>query len=201
MGGLFELIFENFFLFFIIVSAIIGFLSGDKEKQQKKEWRPAQPSPQRGNPPATRSRTARTSRQQPARSGEGFQRTIRPGEGMQEVYTSQLDPKERDVEDSTSIESEQQAQLKRLQERLGAVPDADVSPEMYRNLIAEQELTFSEVLKKIDHFSDEQRVLRNDLKKSLKNKGLINGIIMAEVLGKPRALKPYESVVVERYKR
>jgi hypothetical protein len=40
--------------------------------------------------------------------------------------------------------------------------------------------------------------MTNQVKKNLTRKGLVDGIIMAEVLGRPRAHKPYRSLISER---
>ncbi|WP_174613848.1 hypothetical protein [Virgibacillus ihumii] len=42
--------------------------------------------------------------------------------------------------------------------------------------------------------SDEQKQFKKRVRSNLNKKGLVNGIIMSEVLGKPRAMKPYNSV-------
>lgn len=46
-----------------------------------------------------------------------------------------------------------------------------------------------------------KKEFRNDFNQSLTKKGLVNSVIMAEVLGAPRARKPYETVITKRRKR
>ena len=191
MGEILEFLFENIYILIIIISAIIGFFSGDKKEQKQKEKpkpvRPVRPKPVLSR---TETRNATTSRE----------RTI-DRTNKQEVLTTKLEPKETTTSTtkmSDAIEMEQQAQFERLQERLGTVQSSEVQ---YDNFITDQDLTTSKALQKSNDYSEEQKVLKNNLRSSLRNKGLINGIIMAEVLGKPRALKPYQSVIVERYKK
>src|SRR5690625_3961192 len=43
-----------------------------------------------------------------------------------------------------------------------------------------------------------EQAFKQDFNKSLTRKGLVNSVIMAEVLGAPRARKPYQSVVTKR---
>ncbi|WP_217586744.1 hypothetical protein [Lentibacillus saliphilus] len=47
----------------------------------------------------------------------------------------------------------------------------------------------------------QQRELKKQLKSHLTGKGIINGIVMSEILGQPRALKPYRSVTKQRTER
>lgn len=186
MGGLFEFLSENLFLVMIAVSAIIGFLSGDKKEQEQKQKRVPRPKPVQTRSIPKHSETTR-------------EKTITRS-NRQEVLTTKLEPTERTVTSShaESYESKQQAQLERLQKKLGTEISSDVK---YSNFIAEQDLTFSKSLENVNHFSEEQEELKKNIRGSLRKRGLINGIIMAEVLGKPRALKPYQSVIVERYKK
>lgn len=43
-------------------------------------------------------------------------------------------------------------------------------------------------------------VMQKRIRNNLNRKGLVDGIIMSEVLGPPRARKPYQSVIVKRSK-
>lgn len=46
--------------------------------------------------------------------------------------------------------------------------------------------------------SAEQKQFKRRVRGNLNEKGLVNGIVMSEVLGKPRAMKPYKSVISKR---
>ncbi|MEI3596645.1 MULTISPECIES: hypothetical protein [unclassified Oceanobacillus] len=188
MGEIFEFIFENMFLVILIISGIIGMLSSNKEQQKKQQQqRPNRPQqPQTGRQGQPRQAPASTRKE-----------TVR--ERPKEVVTTKIEPepKEATVTLATpkGMEEEQQAQIDRLQERYRGAADVNTTDGNIDDFISRQQM---EVLKSL---SEEQEVLKKDIRRSLKNKGLINGIIMAEVLGRPRSLKPYQSVTSERYKR
>jgi hypothetical protein len=188
MGSFIDFIFGNFFLIFLIVSGIIGFLSGNKEEQKKQR----QPSRRPRQPQTAPSRTERQ---------------------MSPIPLEKEEPKEQSVmsmeSESGAIGDEQQAQMERLQRKYGdgSVPkdvksklgDAVTENGLDVDFIKRQQLQkMGDVSKEL---SKEQKALKNDIRGSLRKKGLINGIIMAEVLGNPRAIKPYQSVTVERYKK
>ncbi|WP_077327053.1 hypothetical protein [Virgibacillus siamensis] len=44
----------------------------------------------------------------------------------------------------------------------------------------------------------EQKEFKKRISNNLNKKGLVNGIIMAEILGKPRAMQPYRSIISKR---
>ena len=181
MGEFFQLIMDNIFIIILVISGIIGFFSSNKEEQKKQQQqqRKEQQRPRQTEPKPT-----------PTPSGPREPR--RP-----EVYRrTEMEPSEPDVITTASIENEQKSQMEKLQARYGISSSSTIGED-----IAHQGLKFRESLKPLDDLSEEKEVLKNDIKQSLRNKGLINGIIMAEVLGKPRSLKPYESVSLERYKR
>lgn len=185
MGEIFEFIFENMFLVILIISGIIGMLSSNKEQQKKQQQqRPNRPQQsqtrQQGQPrPATRKETVR--------------------ERPKEVVPTKIEPKPKEATVTLAtpkrMEEEQPAQMERLQERYRGAADINITDGNIDDFISRQQM---EVLKSL---SEEQKVLKKDIRRSLKKKGLINGIIMAEVLGRPRSMKPYQSVTSERYKR
>ncbi|MBN6206001.1 hypothetical protein JYK21_06020 [Ralstonia pickettii] len=180
MGNFIEFIMNNMFLVIIIISGIIGFLSSNKEEQKKQQQR------------KTQQQRPAASKTKPTPTPSGPQEP----QHRQRVYQTKTQSEEKDLTTTASIADEQQEQMKRLEERYG-ITSTDLTDED----LSLQGLKFQKSLSKIKDLSEEQRVLKKDIRKSLKNKGLINGIIMAEVLGKPRSLKPYESVTLERYKK
>lgn len=180
MGDFIEFIMNNMFLVIIIISGIIGFLSSNKEEQKKQQQRKTQQQ----RPTASKPKPT------PTPSGP------KEPQHRQRVYQTKTQSEEKDLTATASIADEQQEQMKRLEERYG-ITSTDLTDED----LSHQGLKFRKSLTKIKDLSEEQRVLKKDIRNSLKNKGLINGIIMAEVLGKPRSLKPYESVTLERYKK
>lgn len=193
MESFLDFIFGNMFLIFLIVSGLIGFFSSNKQEEQKRE-RPARNRPKDGRsvPPARRAYEMET--RQPSRSN-----------------TSSRERQEGSISTATAdtLEEQQQSQMERAQRKFGGasqsisegkdVADTVTKDGLDLDFIQSQQLRSIEDIKK--ELSKEQQVLKQDLRSSLRSKGLINGIIMAEVLGRPRALEPYQSVTQQRYKK
>lgn len=198
MGSFFEFIFGNLFLIIIIISGIVGFISNNKEEEKKKE-RPLRPAGRQSRP-ATPSPSR-------SRSTTGERRDLKEND------RTKPEPKEQSVmtidSDSDAIGGEQQAQMERLQRKFGGVPTPSDAQKEAVDAVRENgidlEFIKRQQLEKMENvskeLSEQQKVLKKDIRGSLRKKGLINGIIMAEVLGSPRALKPYKSVTSERYRR
>ena len=186
MGEIIEFIMGNMFLVIIIISGIIGFLSNNKEEQKKQQQRKSQQQRPRAPKPAYEPNPTPT----PTPSGP------REAKPRQKVYQTKTKTNEEDLTMTSSIADEQQAQMERLEEKYGIT-----STDLTDQDLVSQGLNLGESLVNTKDLTEEQEVLKKDLRKSLRNKGLINGIIMSEVLGKPRSLKPYESVILERYKK
>lgn len=93
-----------------------------------------------------------------------------------------------------TIEEQQEEQMKRLAGKYNANAKqaVDTSHTAFKgeNSLREPE----------KHTSENHNQLKKQMRNNLGRKGLINGIIMAEVIGSPRAKKPYRSVIDERRK-
>lgn len=102
---------------------------------------------------------------------------------------------------SITIEEQQKQQMERLANRLSA----NVQDSKSHN--GNQDHTLGSAIKdQIKHQSlTKQEIGKERFRKQIKNglnqQGLVQGIIMSEVLGPPRARKPYRSVIVERRNR
>lgn len=55
-------------------------------------------------------------------------------------------------------------------------------------------------LRKPSNGLNKNKRMKRQIKSNLSKQGLVNGVIMSEVLGSPRATKPYRSVITERRK-
>ncbi|GAA0602160.1 hypothetical protein GCM10009001_18810 [Virgibacillus siamensis] len=64
----------------------------------------------------------------------------------------------------------------------------------YESLMSSQRRTLDKGL------SAEQKRFKKRVRSNLNKKGLVNGVIMSEVLGKPRSMKPYNSSISEKRK-
>lgn len=173
MDGFFDVIFGNLFLILAVVYGIIGFLSNYNKDKQKKQKKQQQ----------RRSMRPVQERTQPAA------REVKKPEEAEVQWTQPVSAEE-------VIHQEQQLQMERLEAKYGVTSSNEIEDDLRLD-----DLQFQEPLTRNVELSEEQKVLKKDLKGSLKGSGLINGVIMAEVLGKPRSLKPYQSVIQERYKK
>ncbi|SDQ48851.1 hypothetical protein SAMN05216232_1790 [Virgibacillus subterraneus] len=96
----------------------------------------------------------------------------------------------------TSIEEQQQEQRERLADRMNTDTQKALDERKHDAIITDN----SENREPDRELSAEQKRFKRRIKNNLNQKGLVNGVIMAEVLGSPRATKPYQSVVKQRRK-
>lgn len=99
-------------------------------------------------------------------------------------------------EEKTSIEEQQQEQRDRLADRMNTATQQAIDERKHDAILNENDN---------DNQSDkelsvEQKRFKRRIKNNLNQKGLVNSVIMAEVLGSPRAKKPYQSIVQQRRK-
>ncbi|MUV39598.1 hypothetical protein JNUCC1_03476 [Lentibacillus sp. JNUCC-1] len=96
----------------------------------------------------------------------------------------------------TAIELYQQSQRDALAKRMR------VDPAETENLQQEEVVSASK-FRSADRSetNQEKQALKRQFKNHLTKKGIVNGIVMSEVLGRPRAHKPYQSVTKERMDR
>lgn len=177
MGQFIEFIFDNMFIVILVISGLIGVLSNNKEQQKKEQQKKTQQQRSEADKPKPTSRP----------SGP-IEQKRRP------TYEPRTQSQDKEVVSTASIADERQVQMEKLKEKFGGVTSEDLS----KVDISKYGLQIDQPFKEL---TEEQKVLQKDIRSGLNNRGLINGIIMAEVLGKPRSLKPYESVTIERYKK
>jgi vacuolar-type H+-ATPase subunit I/STV1 len=175
MEALLELIFGNFFIVLLIIFGILGFLRDNSAKQKEEE-----------------QRRRRTGQQ---RSPQSSQPSYSSQEDTHTGSRSTLE-KARESISSSTIAEQQQEQLDKLASQFNTKKS---------EVMSDMQEEFSDTKSVLREFnrdlSKEQKQIKKGVSESLKGKGLINGIIMAEVLGPPRATKPYRSVISERKNR
>lgn len=116
-------------------------------------------------------------------------------EAKQEPIGKNVRPEPVSIE---TVEEQQQKQMEKLAKALNtstkqAIDEVSELPGDLTMMMLNE--------KKGKSLVKERSELKNRVQKDLKGKQLMNGIIMAEVLGPPRAIKPYRSVVEERRRR
>ncbi|WP_163970038.1 hypothetical protein [Oceanobacillus halotolerans] len=179
MQGLLEAIFSNFFIIIVIIAGLLGFLRDNAAKGNKKqEQRPRQ---QRPSP---------TRQPRPSRTPSG------PTQAKK-VDSSPVDSS-RQIQ-STSIEQQREDQMKRLADQIQTEGKQDLD-EKVQNEAIQDIMQTNEDKRQKQQLTEEQFQLKQQIKHNLTKKGLVNGIVMAEVLGPPRSRKPYQSIIHERNK-
>jgi len=172
MEALLEAIFGNFMIVLIIIGGIVGFLK-DKSEKGKQQKNQSESSFETPNPTAAPSagRDYQTSRHKPAEPVRRQSHQSAPSVGEQRA--------------------EQMKQLVgRMQTGTSKTPE-DVQP---------KEIVGNTATAKRSKPVKSQRpdVFKKKFKSNLTRDGLVDSIIMAEVLGPSRATKPYRSVIQQR---
>ncbi|CEI84180.1 hypothetical protein BN997_04123 [Oceanobacillus oncorhynchi] len=175
-------IFENLFLIIIIISGIVAFLGDSKKKQEEQKKEQSRP-PNKQAP--SRQRQQRSP--QEMRTRQQTQRKREQPRAERQVYREGARP---DIS-AGGIEEQQRKQMERMTNRYQTSSQEDVedAKQNFKDLI-------------VDRKDEADSPGKNEMKKrvsgNLDGKGLVNGIIMAEVLGPPRAKQPYRSIVQRR---
>lgn len=95
---------------------------------------------------------------------------------------------------TVSIEEQQNEQRRQLAERMNTVKQ---NPTEQREHDA---ISHHDTRRPENNLSAERHNMKRQMNSNLTRTGVINGVIMSEVLGQPRAVKPYRSIVSQRKK-
>lgn len=197
MEDLIEFLMGNIVVVAIIVMGIIRVLTGANKSQQNKQQ------------PTRQQNTTQPARQAPVPSpSEGQHKpkqTVYQSSG-EKVYVEkeQIEEEPRSTvytTSTTNIYMEEQNQMEQLKNRMNISEDVSLAE------INQMDISLgTEIQDEIKHSASSsgnknKMQFKRDVKSGLNREGLINGIIMSEVLGSPRARKPYRSVVSERKKQ
>lgn len=176
MEEIVDLIFNNIFVVLAVVAGVIGFLKNSVSKEQEAEKkdtrpkRPNRPTPPFGGETKRQWHDPTKRRQVPKKEAP----TVTNNTSTQELKP-QMDQLVQQVETS-------------FMENVDEFSSSAHSTTLKRSLKSQPK-------------SDQLRTkMKRQVSSNLTQKGLVNGIIMAEVLGPPRAKKPYRSVLAERRK-
>ncbi|MFD1363016.1 hypothetical protein [Lentibacillus salinarum] len=93
-----------------------------------------------------------------------------------------------------SIEERQYEQRKQLAERMNKTEQTQTPDSEHDGI--KQHITREPG----NELTAEQQKMKRQMNHNLTRTGLVNGVIMSEVLGQPRAIKPYRSIVAQRKK-
>ena len=172
MGELFDTVLKNPFLLIIIIGGIISFLKGKSGKPEEEE----------GKQPSSNSKPVETSSQTPSPFGR-------------EQRTGRKQPIKRRVQETAqkvTVEEHRKEQMQRLSQQMSA--------NQQRSMEERPKVADATREHQINNLASNytQDKFKNQFKKSLTPKGLIDSIVMAEVLGAPRARQQYQSPVLKR---
>lgn len=168
MESFIEFIFSNLFLVIVILSGIFSMFNKNKEEKKRNSNRPK---------PA----------QTPSRKMKEKQPPIRTQERRTRSYETKPEPVQM-----KSVEDQQQEQMERLRERFTTSVNETVE-NMNSSDIAKSKARLNSLAKKETSFQKNPQVELN-----LNQKSVLQGIMMSEVIGTPRARKPYRSIIQER---
>lgn len=182
MSDIFELIMGNMFVVIIIIGVLIKMFSSSKAKQNERnneqQNERQNENPNENKPPSVFQQVkSEIEKQKQAQTSENQRR--------QQQTTTQPEPAV-----SQAVVDQREAQLNRLKKNnqtSSSNADNPHSGMQNRPKVTSQEIT-------------DDSIGEIKLSKRLTQKGLIESVVMAEVLGSPRALKPYRSVSSNRYR-
>lgn len=169
MEAFFNFLFDNLFIVIIIIGGILSFFRNQTGKEEQKKKKPYNKKPNAPKPT-------------PAPSGGNYQKT----------RTNAEEKSDRGPSRTESLKDEQRKQMEKLTSRIHTVTTKQMDnlphPGFASRTLNEQKQALSQ----------HRENVRKQIKSRLKREGLIDSVIMAEVLGRPRALKPYRSIMSER---
>lgn len=172
MESFFDFIFGNLFFVIIIIAAIFNFFNKSKQEEAQERSK-EQAGPERES---TRRPTLRERMEEALLDLEDEWKSTQETEPVEDKQATKM----------PSVEEQRQAQYERLrnQYQTATVDEDDYAAETRTMKTKEQE--------------KELEKIKTTAHRKMTKKTLVDGVIMAEILGPPRALKPYESVIQER---
>lgn len=168
-----DFIAENFIIIVIVIGGILSLLKNKSNPEEEEK--------QTAKNPATAGSARRS---YPSRTHKG-------GASVDTNYAPSASNKH------ASVSMEEQKQMEQLQKRMGGSSMAVVEERNDHSHHADIEVDEKGpgIVRPHEH-----NEFRKEIKGKLNKKGLIDSIVMAEVLGPPRAKKPYSSIVSRKIK-
>lgn len=207
MGNIIDFLLSNPIFLMILIGVILSFGKDDKKKKQRqKQQRERQGRRSQGETAAPKS-LGETIREtissiedefkkmadpdsEPGKSKEQYERSKSEQTVNQEVKSQPLGRFAVEEETVDRIEEQRQKQYEKLAGNIAQAAQFEADEEVKPQLLNKQTETQSAKLK--------QGSFKKNFKKQLTKEGLVNSIVMAEILGPPRAKRPYENVLTKR---
>ena len=183
MDSFFDLIFNNFFIVIIIIFAIVNLFSKSKKASEEAQQDNSQDT---GREPHKKRSIQDLIEEKVEEAKESYQQ-------MQDTVApeSKEKPKPRPKSEATiSIEEQRQEQYEQLKRRLQPSHQQKGEEDVYNRLAQKQQVGAKP--------QSTDLAVSEHLGERLTREGLAESIVMAEVLGPPRALNPYQNVAMRR---
>lgn len=174
MDQLIDIIFDNPFFIIIIIGGLISLFKGKAKQEEQQEQRQQQQ-------PQQQSQQARRMPERP-----------KPTIAKQTNDHRRTHSEKQEAISNLSIEEHRAEQMKRFSDSLATNQHSGMTD---RPKIADA--TREEEVQRLTSKYNDQKFKRQ-FENSLTNKGLINSVVMAEVLGSPRARRSYQTVITKR---
>lgn len=182
MDQFFNLIMNNMFIVIIVIAGLLKLFGGSKAKQNEQaNEQQTQNTEQTERKSVFQQVKAEIEQQKQAQ-------TLENERHRKETAAKSVKQHAQTV--SLSVEEQRNAQLNRLKQSYQTAStneQVERSSKQTSTTVSRSEITDSEKISL-------------KLNKRLTQKGLIESVVMAEVLGSPRALKPYRNVASNRYR-
>lgn len=161
-----DFVFNNLFIVIIIIAVISNLVGGSKKTKR----------PQEGRQQETNSRDSQETLE------EKIEKNLKKFENIFEPESVEEKKPQKNQTTQTSIELQREKQKEALANRFQTHATQARDEKTHSN---------NELSIVVKHHSKQSSVNQKNLKKRISKKGLQESIVMKEVLGKPRALKPY----------
>ncbi|MUK87088.1 hypothetical protein GMD78_01550 [Ornithinibacillus sp. L9] len=171
MGELIDFFLGNIFFLVIVIGALLRLFSGNSNQNKEEQRKTQQNRPRQQTNPRPSTSPSRANTQRDVKTNTTASQSI-------------------------SVEEQQKQQLEKLAGRMNTKMEQSIED------LSTNTTDLGETLKrpKKEATSLKEEDYRKRIKGNLSRDGLVNSVIMAEVLGAPRARKPYRSVISERNK-
>jgi|GEM_PF-4736193 len=175
MGDLIDLLLGNPFLILIILGGLYSMLKGSNKPESDEENEGPAPAPKKTADPFGREAARKQQAQHEANQRSGM-------ETENSYPIGQI-----------SLEDQREQQMLRLSKELA-------SSDEHSGLKGRPKVADERRKREVNDLvsSYEQERFQKEFKQGLTRRGVINSVVMAEVLGQPRAINPYKSVIEKR---
>lgn len=192
MDGLINLLFDNPFLLFVIIAGLVSFFNRIKASSRDQNGR-QQPSAEREVDAKPKQSPVRDMMKRIEEMAESLDPEVAKQQQSSQEQTREKRPKSSPR--MSSFEQQREEQYKQLQKQYQSA-QAEESSEQIRNM--DSPIFNDSQMMRDSIKASEIASTKINIKSRLNKAGLIESVVMAEVLGPPRARKKYSNHYLER---